>query len=49
MNDIVNQIASQGQLQQCSAEFSVLVYLFVFTFIITTTATIFCYLKQLGK
>ena len=49
MNDIVEQIASSGQLQQCSAEFSVLVYLFVFTFIITTTSTIFLYMKQLGK
>lgn len=49
MNEIVEQIATSGQLQQCSAEFNVLVYLFVFTFIITTTSTIICYVKQLGK
>lgn len=49
MNEIVNQIASEGQLAQTSAEFNVLIYLFVFTFIITTTCTIIGYVKQLGK
>lgn len=49
MNEIVNSIASEGQLSQCSSEFIILLYMFVFTFVITVTCTIIGYVRKLGK
>ena len=49
MNSFVENIASSGDLQQMTADMRVVLYVFVFSIIITVTMSVIGYLKGLGK
>ena len=49
MNNLVEQIASSGELASITPDMRILLYLFMFTFIITISCMIIGYLKKLGK
>ncbi len=48
MNDLMNQIASAGDINGTLPEMRILVGLFLFTFIIVVMSSIFIALKNLG-
>ena len=48
MNDLMNQIASAGDVNGTLPEMRILVGLFLFTFIIIVMSSIFIALKNLG-
>lgn len=49
MNSLVEQIASSGELASATPDIRILIYIFMFTFIITITCSIIGYLKKIGK
>lgn len=49
MNSLVEQIASSGELASATSDMRILIYLFMFTFIITTSCMIIGFLKKIGK
>lgn len=49
MNELVENIASSGELAQCSPDMKVLLYIFVFTIILTLILSLIDGLKGIGK
>lgn len=49
MENLAENIASAGELANCSSDMRIILYMFLFTFVITVTATIVGYLKGIGK
>lgn len=49
MNNLVENIASSGELENITSDMRILLYMFMFTFVIVTTCCIIGYLKGIGK
>ena len=49
MNNLVENIASSGELSNATSDMRILLYMFMFTFIIVVTCSIIGYLKGIGK
>lgn len=49
MNNLVENIATPGELSNATSDMRILLYMFMFTFVIVTTCTIIGYLKGIGK
>ncbi len=48
MNDLMNQVASSGDLAACLPETRVMLAMFIFAFIVIVTCSIFIALKNFG-
>lgn len=49
MNELINNVASAGDLAECSADMRILICIFMFCFVITIFATIIVGMKGIGK
>ena len=49
MNNLVENIASSGELANATSDMRILLYMFMFTFIVVVTCSIIGYLKGIGK
>lgn len=49
MNNLVENIATSGELTNATSDMRILLYMFMFTFVIVTTCSIIGYLKGIGK
>lgn len=49
MNNLVENIATPGELTNATSDMRILLYMFMFTFVIVTTCSIIGYLKGIGK
>ena len=49
MNNLIENIATSGELSNATSDMRILLYMFMFTFIIVTTCSIIGYLKGIGK